>query len=81
MSDIMTVHVTERGQAVMPLDWRKAHGLAAGGPCDAREVNDGKGSLLITPRPKRKGAKGLLSFLEKQTVAFPPVKRHTLPSK
>lgn len=81
MSDTLTVQVTARGQAVMPLGWRKAHGLEHGGPCDAREVNDGKGSLLITPRPKRKGAKGLADFMDKQSVAFKPVTRHTLPFK
>jgi bifunctional DNA-binding transcriptional regulator/antitoxin component of YhaV-PrlF toxin-antitoxin module len=81
MSETMTVTVSWKGQAVLPLDWRKSHGLTEGGPCDAREVNDGKGSLLITPRPQRKGAKGLLAHLMSQEVAFPSVTRHTLPSK
>ncbi len=81
MSDTMTVSVSWKGQAVLPLEWRRAHGLADGGPCDAREVPDGKGSLLITPRPNRKGAKGLLKFILKQEAALKPVLRHTLPSK
>jgi bifunctional DNA-binding transcriptional regulator/antitoxin component of YhaV-PrlF toxin-antitoxin module len=81
MRKSMTVSVTWRGQAVLPLEWRKANGLEEGGPCDARFVEDGKGSLLLTPRPKRKGAKGLLKFLSKQTAALPPVRRHLLPSK
>ena len=35
-----------------------------------------------TPRPqKRRGAVGLLAHLEGQTVAFPEVKRHTMPFK
>ena len=81
MSETMTVSVSWKGQAVLPLEWRKAHGLEDGGPCDAREIADGKGSLLITPRPKRHGAKGLLKFLKEQEVALPPVERHILPSK
>ena len=81
MSDTLTVAVSWKGQAVLPLEWRRAHGLSDGGPCDAREVNDGKGSLLITPRPARKGAKGLLNFLLDQEAAFAPTVRHTLPSK
>ena len=82
MSTLTTVTVTPRGQAVLPLKWRKAFGLESGGPCDAREMNDGKGSLLLTPRPKaRRGAKGLLAHLRSQTVSFPPVERHTLPIK
>jgi AbrB family looped-hinge helix DNA binding protein len=82
MDTLTTVTVTRKGQAVLPLKWRKAFGLEAGGPCDARELNDGKGSLLLTPRPKtRRGAKGLLAHLRRQTVSFPPIERHTLPSK
>ncbi len=81
MSDTLTVSVSWKGQAVLPLEWRKAHGLAEGGPCDARVVNDGKGSLLITPRPQRKGASGLLDFLKQQTVSFGPVQRTPMPSK
>jgi bifunctional DNA-binding transcriptional regulator/antitoxin component of YhaV-PrlF toxin-antitoxin module len=81
MRDVDTVTVTERGQAVLPLAWRKAHGLDNGGPCDAKEVGDGKGSLLLTPRPQRKGAKGLLRFIQDQEVSFAPVERHTLPTR
>lgn len=82
MTELTTVTVSRKGQATLPLTWRKAGGLALGGPCDARELNDGKGSLLLTPRvQKRAGAKGLLAFLQGQTAAFPPVTRHTLPTK
>lgn len=81
MRELETVTVSERGQAVLPLGWRKAHGLAEGGPCDAREVGDGKGSLLLTPRPASKGVKGLLRFLLDQETALPQAERHTLPSR
>jgi hypothetical protein len=60
----------------------KQAGLMRGGPCDVRVLDDGRQSLLITPRPqKRRGALGLLAHLESQTVAFPKVKRHTMPFK
>lgn len=81
MVELTTVTVTRKGQAQLPLDWRREQGLEDGGPCDARPVNDGKGSLLLTPRPKRQGAKGLADFLLSVDVAFPPVERHTLPAK
>ena len=82
MSDLTTVTVTRKGQAVLPVQWRKAFGLESGGPCDARVLDDGKGSLLLTPRPKsRRGAKGLLAHLRRQNASFPPVERHLLPSK
>jgi bifunctional DNA-binding transcriptional regulator/antitoxin component of YhaV-PrlF toxin-antitoxin module len=82
METLTTVTVTRRGQAVLPLKWRKAFGLETGGPCDARELNDGKGSLLLTPRKQaRRGARGLLAHLRHQTAVFPPVERHTLPTK
>jgi hypothetical protein len=45
-------------------------------------LNDGKGSLLLTPRKQaRRGARGLLAHLRHQTAVFPPVERHTLPTK
>jgi bifunctional DNA-binding transcriptional regulator/antitoxin component of YhaV-PrlF toxin-antitoxin module len=82
MSELTTVTVSRKGQALLPLKWRKAFGLESGGPCDARELNDGKGSLLLTPRSKkRRGARGLLAHLRKQTVSFPRTQRHTLPFK
>ena len=82
MSELTTVTVSRKGQALLPLKWRKTFGLESGGPCDARELNDGKGSLLLIPRPKkRRGAKGLLAHLREQTVSLPPARRHNLPSK
>lgn len=81
MNDVMTVSISMKGQAVLPLKWRKENGLTAGGVCDGVLVRDGKGSLMITPRPKRKGAKGLLKFILAQDASLPPVKRHKFPSK
>lgn len=77
-----TLTITEKGQAQFPAAWRKQAGLMHGGPCDVRVLDDGRNSLLITPRPqKRRGAVGLLAHLENQSVAFPPVERHTMPFK
>jgi len=75
-----TLTITAKGQAQFPASWRKQEGLMRGGPCDVRVLDDGRQSLLITPRPQqRRGAAGLLAHLEGQTVAFPKVKRHTMP--
>ena len=77
-----TLTITEKGQAQFPASWRKQVGLMSGGPCDVRVLDDGRHSLLITPRPrKRRGAVGLLAHLESQSVAFPEVERHTMPFK
>ena len=82
MRNLDTITITEKGQAQFPASWRKQAGLMRGGPCDVRVLNDGRQSLLITPRAqKRRGAAGLLAHLKNQTVAFPPVPRHTMPPK
>jgi bifunctional DNA-binding transcriptional regulator/antitoxin component of YhaV-PrlF toxin-antitoxin module len=82
MKVLDTLTITEKGQAQFPASWRKKAGLMKGGPCDVRLLDDGRQSLLITPRPqKRRGAAGLLAHLESQTVAFPRVERHTMPFK
>jgi bifunctional DNA-binding transcriptional regulator/antitoxin component of YhaV-PrlF toxin-antitoxin module len=79
MKAIHTLTITEKGQAQFPASWRKQAGLMHGGRCDVRVLDDGRQSLLITPRPhKRRGAVGLLAHLEGQTVAFPKVKRQGL---
>ena len=53
MSELTTVTVSRKGQALLPLKWRKTFGLESGGPCDARELNDGKGSLPADSAPKK----------------------------
>ena len=75
MSELTTVTVSRKGQALLPLKWRKTFGLESGGPCDARELNDGKGSLFVhsASLKARHGAKGLLAHLREQTVSFPRV--------
>jgi bifunctional DNA-binding transcriptional regulator/antitoxin component of YhaV-PrlF toxin-antitoxin module len=82
MKELDTLTITEKGQAQFPASWRKQAGLMRGGPCDVRVLDDGRQSLLITPRSKkRRGAVGLLAHLEDQSVAFPKMERHTMPFK
>jgi bifunctional DNA-binding transcriptional regulator/antitoxin component of YhaV-PrlF toxin-antitoxin module len=82
MRDLETITITEKGQAQFPAGWRKLAGLAHGGPCDVRPLNDGRQSLIITPRAqKRRGAAGLLAHLKRQEMPFPKVERHHLPFK
>jgi len=82
MRHLDTITITEKGQATFPASWRRDVGLLHGGPCDVRILDDGRKSLLITPRvQKRRGAAGLLAHLKKQTVAFPLVERHVMPLK
>lgn len=84
MRELDTITITKKGQATFPANWRRQAGLLRGGPCDVRILNDGRQSLLITPRvQKRRGATGLqwLAHLKKQAAAFPAVERHLMPPK
>jgi bifunctional DNA-binding transcriptional regulator/antitoxin component of YhaV-PrlF toxin-antitoxin module len=82
MRELDTLTITEKGQATFPAAWRRQVGLLRGGPCDVRVLNDGRSSLLITPRTQiRRGAVGLLAHLKRQAVPFPPVERHVMPFK
>jgi bifunctional DNA-binding transcriptional regulator/antitoxin component of YhaV-PrlF toxin-antitoxin module len=82
MRDLDTITITKKGQAQFPARWRKQAGLMQGGPCDVRPLNDGRHSIIITPRAqKRRGARGLLQHLESFEVSIPAVERHTMPLK
>ena len=82
MGELGTITVTAKGQAQFPASWRKLAGLAQGGPCDVRPLNDGRQSLIITPRAqKRCGASGLLAHLKRQELPFPKIERHHLSFK
>ena len=78
MNEATTIFVSSKGQVTLPVEWRREHGLDAGGRCDAIPVADG---LLLKPRSQRIGAIGLSDFLLEQEAALPPVERHTLPFK
>jgi len=78
--DVMTI--SRVGQATFPKAWRKAVGLAAGGLVDVRFLKDGKQSLLLTPRQrKRTGAVGLVEAMRSCPSGLPKVERHRLPFK
>lgn len=82
MRELDTITITEKGQAQFPASWRKRAGLIHGGPCDVRAVNDGRESLIITPRSqKRRGAVGLLKHLQARAIPFPKVERNVMPFK
>lgn len=82
MKAIDTLTITSKGQAQFPAGWRREAGLLRGGPCDVRPLNDGRQSLIITPRPqKRRGAAGLLKHLESFSVSIAEIERHTMPGK
>lgn len=78
--DVMTI--SRVGQSTFPRAWRKAAGLTTGGLVEVRFLKDGKQSLLLTPKPrKRTGAVGLLAAMRSCPVALPEVERHHLPFK
>ena len=41
MHEAETIMVTSQGQVTLPDDWRKSHGLADGGECDALVLDTG----------------------------------------
>jgi bifunctional DNA-binding transcriptional regulator/antitoxin component of YhaV-PrlF toxin-antitoxin module len=68
------------GQSTFPREWRRKAGLATGGLMDVRFLQDGKHSLLLTPRkPRRTGAVGLLAAMRACPSELPEVGRHPLP--
>lgn len=74
--------ISRVGQSTFPKAWRKAAGLTAGGLVEVRMLKDGKPSLLLTPKPrKRTGAVGLLAAMRSCPVPLPQVERHPLPFK
>jgi len=46
--------ISRVGQSTFPKAWREAAGLRRGGVVEVRPLNDGKQSLLLTPRPARR---------------------------
>lgn len=74
--------ISRVGQSTFPKAWRDSAGLSRGGVVEIRQLNDGKHSLLLTPRPTRRvGAVGLLKALQQCPQDFPDVARHHLPYK
>lgn len=80
MKDLDTMTVSKVGQSTLPKWWRDASGLSAGGVVEVRPVGDGKHSILLTPKPRRRrGAAGLFKLFRKCPVPMLPPERHELP--
>ena len=82
MKETGVMTISRVGQSTFPKAWREAAGLSHGGVVDVRRLNDGKQSLLLTPRPaRRQGAVGLVRAMQQCPHDFPEVPRHALPFK
>ena len=82
MKDFDTMTVSRVGQSTLPKWWRDASGLSGGGVVEVRPMRDGKNSIVLTPKPrKRRGAVGLLKLFSSCPVPFSPPERHLLPLK
>jgi len=76
------MNVSRVGQSTFPREWRRKAGLATGGLMEVRFLEDGKHSLLLTPRnPRRTGAVGLLAAMRACPGGLPRVGRQALPFK
>lgn len=80
MKDFDTMTVSRVGQSTLPKWWRDASGLTDGGVVEVRSLRDGRNSILLTPRPRRRrGAVGLLRLFSSCPVPFSAPERHLLP--
>jgi AbrB family looped-hinge helix DNA binding protein len=74
--------VSKVGQGTLPKWWRNSSGLTEGGLVEVRPANDGKNSIILTPKiPKRRGAVGLVSQFQRCPYPITPPDRHALPFK
>jgi AbrB family looped-hinge helix DNA binding protein len=79
MKELDTMTVSRVGQGTLPKWWRDASGLAGGGLVEVRPMRDGKGSIVLTPKPaKRPGAIGLLKLFSGCPAPIPLPQRHHL---
>ena len=82
MKDLDTLTVSKVGQSTLPKWWRDASGLDEGGLVEVRPLRDGKNSIVLTPKSKkRRGAVGLVKQFASCPVPVPVPERHTLPFK
>ena len=82
MKDLDVMTISRVGQSTFPKAWREAAGLSRGGVVEVRPLNDGKQSLLLTPKPARRpGAVGLVKAMQNCPHPLPEVARHALPFK
>ena len=82
MKEFDTLTVSKVGQSTLPKWWRDASGLSRGGVVEVRPVRDGKNSIILTPKTKkRRGAVGLVKQLSSCPFPIPAPERHELPFK
>ena len=82
MKELDTLTVSKVGQSTLPKWWRDASGLDEGGLVEVRPLRDGKNSIVLTPKSKkRRGAVGLVKQFASCPVPVPVPGRHTLPFK
>ena len=82
MKNLDTLTVSSVGQATLPKAWRDASGLAKGGLVEVRPLEDGRNSIILTPRPaRREGASGLLEAMRACPHPLPEPERHVLPAR
>ena len=82
MKDFDTLTVSKVGQSTLPKWWRDASGLTGGGIVEVRALRDGKNSIVLTPKSKkRRGAVGLVKQFAACPAEIPIPERHTLPFK
>ena len=82
MKEFDTMTISKVGQSTLPKWWRDTSGLSEGGAVEVRPLKDGKNSIVLTPKPrKRRGAVGLLKLFSDCPIPFDAPERHQLPFK
>lgn len=82
MKELDTLTVSKVGQSTLPKWWRDASGLSQGGVVEVRPMRDGKNSIVLTPKTKkRRGAVGLVERFASCPVPIPVPERAILPFK
>ena len=84
MKEWDTMAVSKVGQGTLPKWWRDISGLSAGGAVEVRPLQDGRNSIVLTPKlPNKRGVPGA-EVMEQFSACprpFDPPARHQLPPK
>jgi len=82
MKEFDTLAVSKVGQSTLPKWWRDSSGLSEGGIVEVRPMRDGKNSIVLTPKTKkRRGAVGLTKQFALCPAEIWTSERTTLPFK
>jgi len=74
-----TITVTSKGQATLPIAWRRSAGLMDGGSAQFELVGADTLRLVAVPKPTRR--KGFGAFLLRIPPGLPKITKHYLPYK